>query len=538
MQTVRVALVAVCGVVLAGSLGTTAGYAWYLRSDGYRLACAVALSESLGLPSDIGGVEPRSRRARQFNDIVVWLPERRDEAFMCRQALLVRTPTEEDRGAYELHLTEGACEISTRTWLRHDYRGVVESGLRPGFAPGGPRRVRFHKMHLLFERGDFHLRLGEAAGDVSFDLPVSGSPELGQAHVLCRVLNGFTCDEPVFLRTRFSPRAGGIRIDRLELRVPRLPVRMLNSSSAAERPIARAHDGPSTGEGPEDPAPALRSGEFGGELTYEEHDGGRRLVLAGRCYNLDLAECTAGLLKRPWRGRCPEIELHELRLENGVPARLAFRGLLSDLSLGEVLSTWSIDAAGGRATLRVGEAELSERGIGRLVASGECTGVALEPLTARFGRGRMSGTLRIVIDDLVIENNRIERFDGLVKVEDSRERPNWIEGTLLREIVRQTLKVTLPEMLPERIEYTRLGVRLQVRDEELYVFGTHGAGEKVILTVRLFERDLPLLFEPARPFDLSGWLDGLRSRAAEQIRLRLPPRPPASGPADDSLAGG
>lgn len=525
MQTVRVALVAACGVVLVGSLSATAGYAWYLRSDLYRAACAAALSERLGLPSDIGGVAPRSRSARQFNDITVWLPERRDEAFFCRRALLVGTPSEADPGAYELHLTEGACEISTRTWLRRDYRGMVESGLRPGFAPGGPRRVRFNRMNLLFERGDFHLSLGEAAGDVSFE-----SAELGRAHVLCRRLNDYACDEPVFLRTRFSPHAGGIRIDRLELRVPRLPVRHLNAGPAAEPRGARAAGGTAPRDGPESSGAGLRSGEFSGELTYEEHDAGRRLVLAGRCFDLDLAECTSGILNPPWSGRCPEIELRELRFESGVPVRLAFRGVLSDLSLNEVLETWSIQAAGGRAALRIGEAELSERGIDRLVASGECAGVAIESLTARLGRGRMSGTLRIVIDDLVIENNRLQRFDGLVKVEDAVGQPNWVEGTLLREIVRQTLKVNLPEVLPERIEYTRLGVRLQVRDEELCVFGTHGPGEKVILTVRLFERDVPLLFEPSRSFDLSDWLDGLRSRAAEQIRLRLPPRAPATGP--------
>lgn len=531
MQTVRVGLAAACGVVLIGSLGATAGYAWYLRSDRYRLACAAALSQSLGLPSDIGAVVPRSRRARQFNDITIWLRERRDEVFMCRRALLVQTPGRENPGAYEIHLTRGTCEISSRTWLREDYRGVVESGLRPGFAPGGPRRVRFNQMNLLFERGDFHLSLGQAAGDVSFD-----SPELGRAHLLCRTLNGHPCDEPVFLQARFSPRAGGIRIDRLELRVPRLPLHILNDAAVrtgSVSPLPRATPGNETSSTL--PLP-LRSGEFSGELTYEEHDGGQRLVLAGRCFDLDLAQCTPLWLKRPWSGRCPELELHELCVENGAPVRLAFRGVLSDLSLSEVLQTWSIDAAGGRATLRIGEAELSERGIDRLVASGECTGVAIESLTARLGHGRMSGTLRIVIDDLVIENNRLMRFDALLKVEDAGAQPNWIEAGLLREIVRQTLKVNLPDILPERIEYTQLGVRLQVRDEELYVFGTHGPGRKVILTARLFERDVPLLFEPDSPFDLSGWLDGLRNRATEQLHLRLPRRAPASGPAGQEPA--
>ncbi len=527
MQIVRVALAAACGLALVGSLGVTAGYGWYLRSDRYRRACATALSESLGLPSEIGAVVPRSRHARQFNDITVWLPERRDEVFICRQALLVQPAGREDPGAYDIHLSQGVCEISTRTWLREDYRGVVESGLRPGFAPGGPRRVRFSQMHLLFERGDFRLSLEQAAGEVSFD-----SPESGQAHALCRTFNGHSCDEPVFLQMRFSPRSGGIRIDRLELRVPRLPLHILNSAAARAGPASwTPRAAPGGRNGGEAAFLLPRNGEFSGELTYEEQHGGQHLVLAGRCFDLDLAECTAGWLERPWSGRCPELELHELRIENGVPVRLAFRGVLSDLSLSEVLQTWSIEAPGGKVTLRVGQAELSERGIDRLVASGECVGAALEPLTARLGLGRMSGTLRIVIDDLVIQNNRLLRFDGLVKVEDALAPPNWIEAALLREIVRRTLKVNLPDVLPERIEYTRLGARLQIRDEELYVFGTHGPGGKALLTVRLFEREVPMLFEPDSPFDLSGWLDGLRSRAAGQLRRALPAHAPASVPA-------
>jgi hypothetical protein len=528
MQIVRVALAAACGLLLVGSLGLAAGYGWYLRSDRYRAACASALSASLGLPSEIGAVVPRSRRARQFNDITVWLPDRRDEVFMCRQALLVQTPGRGDPGAYEIHLSQGTCEISTRTWLREDYRGMMESALRPGFAPGGPRRVRFSQMHLLFERGDFRLSLEQAAGEVSFD-----SSESGQAHALCRTFNGHSCDEPVFLQTRFSPRSGGIRIDRLELRVPRMPLHILNGNRAATQaePASRTpRTAPGGRNGNGAALPRLRNGEFSGELKYEEHETGQRLVLAGRCFDLDLAECTAGWLERPWNGRCPELDLLELRIENGVPLRLAFRGVLSDLSLGEVLQTWSIEAPGGQVTLRVGQAELSERGIDRLVASGECVGAALEPLTARLGLGRMSGTLRIVIDDLVIQNNRLLRFDGLVKVEDALTPPNWIEAAMLREIVRRTLRVNLPDVLPERIEYTRLGARLQIRDEELYVFGTHGPGGKTLLTVRLFEREVPLLFEPDSPFDLRGWLDGLRSRAAGQLRLQPSP-PPASAPA-------
>ena len=73
-------------------------------------------------------------------------------------------------------------------------------------------------------------------------------------------------------------------------------------------------------------------------------------------------------------------------------------------------------------------------------------------------------------------------------------------------------------------------VKLEVRDEVLYIFGTHGPRETTILTARLFDRDLPLVFEPRRSFDLRPWLDDLRARAAAQLEQALPTPPEQDQP--------
>ncbi len=120
-------------------------------------------------------------------------------------------------------------------------------------------------------------------------------------------------------------------------------------------------------------------------------------------------------------------------------------------------------------------------------------------------------------------------------VDDALEQPNWIEGKLLRELISRTLKVDLPDVLPERIEYTQLGVKLDVRDEVLHVFGTHGPREKTILSVWLWDREIPLIREPERAFDLSGWFDELRAQAAERLQRRLRSLPPPpDAPADQN----
>ena len=145
----------------------------------------------------------------------------------------------------------------------------------------------------------------------------------------------------------------------------------------------------------------------------------------------------------------------------------------------------------------------------------------------------MTGNLRIVIDDLTIENNQLKSLDASMIVDDAVQQPNWIEGKLLRELISRTLKVELPDVLPERIEYTQLGVKLDVRDEVLHVFGTHGPREKTILTVRLAELEMPLIREPERSFDLSGWFDELRAQAAERLQRRLRSLPPAGDTPDE-----
>ncbi len=479
--------------VTLGGMGVTGGMAWYLRSAHYRTKCAAALSDALGLPCSIGRVVPRTRWAREFRDIVVWLPNRRGRALSCRSAVVTTEPTAADREAYTIRLVGGTCEISTRTWLREDYRGVFESGLRPGFAPGGPRRVVFSEMNVAFVRDRFRLELADAAGSVDFV-----DAQHGEARILCQRFNGEPMDHPVLFTARFSPHDAGIRIDRFEATLPEMPVAVTRLEAL-------------TGA-------ALRHGRFAGRFEYGETDTARTLVIRGKCAGLDLAECTTGLVVPPWRGSCPEIRLDELRIVNGRPERLRFGGVLRDVHLSDVLAGWGISGGGGRLALDVGVADLTPGGVARFVASGELRSVALDALTRSLGWGLMTGTLNATISDLTIEDDHVRSGDLELRVADADNPPNWIEGRLLRELARRLLKLDLPAFLPARIEFSRFGVRLELRDEVLYVFGTHGERDRTILTVRLFGGDFALIHEPRRSFDLRPWFDALRARLRARAR--------------------
>lgn len=502
MRTPRAIALFVLTTLSLGSLLTTGGYAWYLRSARYRDSCAARLGTHLGLPADIGRVTPRSHRAREFDDVRVWLPQRRGQAAFCERAIVVRTPQPEDPEAYELDLRGGKCEISTRTWLHEDYRIVLESGLHPGFDPSGPRRVIFSGMDLTFERNRFRAVLHAARGIVVFD-----QPNIGRATATCDQFNGYSSQEPVVLAAEFSPQSQGIRLDRVELEVPRLPIAIVGLRDLAGLD--------------------LRSGAFSGHLEYRESDHRREMTVNGRAFQIELAECTEKLLVQPWHGLAQEIELEELTLVNERPERLRFRSVFTDAVLGDVLAPWGLAEIGGKLVLRVHAADLSQAGIDHFVASGRCDGLSLERVSQGLGWGQMSGTARVVIDDLTIDRNHLTALDAQIIVEPNNGQPRWIERNLVSELLRRTIGVPLPSFLPERVDYAQLGVRLEVRDEVLYVFGTHGPREKAILSINVGGQEVPVLFEPENSFDLRNQMNETRARLAAYINERLQTLTPA-----------
>lgn len=491
-RTIALGLLA---VLTGGSLLTTGGYAWYLRSAWYRERCADILSARLGLPAAIGRVVPRSRQAREFQAVRVGLPSYRGEAAFCERAILTHTPTANDPDAFELDLRGGRCEISTRTWLEEDYRDVLESGLRLGFDPLGPQRVVFRGMDVTFDRERFRFTMDDASGVVLFD-----GPHVGRAALTCQRLNGYAAEQPVTLLAEFSPQANGIRLDRVEIAVPELPIAIAGIDELI-------------GWG-------IRSGTFHGHLVYREAETGRSLTLSGKAFRVRLAECTAALLEQPWGGTAPELELLELTLEDGVPAQVRLRGVFTEVVLGDILDPWGLGELGGRLALDVQVAELSVTGIERLVISARCEDLALDALAAALGRGQMTGRARLVIDDLTIADNRVASLDAELHAVPAAGEATWIDRALLSEIVQRAWGVRLPEFLPERFRYTRLGLRLEVRDELLYVLGSHGPRQKVVLSIDVAGQEIPVVVEPPGPLSLTPWLDTVRARVAAEVAAR------------------
>lgn len=528
MARSRLLALLVLAVVTWGSLAYTGGYAGYLHSATYRNRCAGKLSASLGLPAEIGRVVARSWRAQEFRDVTVWLPQRRDRAAVCRRAIVHEAPHKGDPGAWWLELVGGDVEISTRTWLREDYRAVLASGLRPGFDPNGPRKVLFRGINLRVRRDDFAARLEEASGHVLFD-----DPRHGQALVTSQSFNGHVTTAPVALQGVFSPAGSGVQVDEITLVTPLLPVSTLGLAKAAGLP--------------------LEHGLFRGRVGYREQPEGKALELSGSLFDARLDELTAAWLPRPWHGVVPEVAVEQLRVVNGRPVALSFHGYLRDVHVSDVLAAWGLRDVGGRLDLSVHAADLSEQGVLRVTAAGTCTDVNLEPLSKAMGWGQVAGTVRAQIDDLGIRANELTALTARLDVEPPAApgATGYVEGRLIAEVARQA-GLRIPEFLlkrlPERIEYRALGVRLEVHDEVLNIFGTHGPEEKTILTVRFAGQDWALINEPGQAFDLRPWLDQARAQLQAALSRPLPDLaepslweklgPPPQWPPDSAPAGG
>jgi hypothetical protein len=500
MRVGRILALGLLAIGLAASLLATGGYAVYLRSAAYRESCAAMLSARLGLPSAIGQVVPRSRTAREFRGIRVWLPERRGLAAMFDSAVLTRRPRADDPEAYDLDLVGGTLELSARTWLHSDYRSVLESGLRPGFAPDGPHRVTFRALHVTFELDGLRAALHDASGQVDF----IGADE-GHASVVCYTFNEHQSVRPVTLRADFSPRTTGVQLDNVEIVVPVLPIAVLKLGE-----LVGVH---------------VRTGVFSGRLAYSEVGGNEVLTLVGGLRDLHLGELTEGILPTPWSGRATELQLDELIVQRRRVERARFHGRLEDVQLGDLLAPWGLGDAGGALRINIREAELSPRGIERLILTAQCDALALESLSRAVGWGRVTGTARLAVTDLTIVQNRLESLNAEFRTLPPAEgaAPNAIDMSVLNEAVRRAFGFALPAFLPPRVEYTDFGVRLEARDELLNVFGTHGPGGKIILTAQVGGQALPLVPEPVQPIDLKPQLDILRTQLAAQL---APPWPP------------
>ena len=135
------------------------------------------------------------------------------------------------------------------------------------------------------------------------------------------------------------------------------------------------------------------------------------------------------------------------------------------------------------------------------------------------GRGTLTGNLDVDIHSLVIVDDRLHRAEIELNAVPPQGSPGTIDKTLLQWVTREILGLNLAPILPSSIEYSKLGMRLIIDDERLRLRGTHGVDGKTLLTIRLFSRDVPVIREFDRTYQLGPIVDKVR-RQLEQYEIQ------------------
>jgi hypothetical protein len=476
-------------IVVGGTLAATLTYGLYLRSDLHAAATSAALSKFFGLPAEVGSVVPLDLHSRLLRDVTIWLPDKREQVFYGQENVWQPKRGSEPPG-YELRVQGGEFVIDSDKWGADDYRLVLESGLGHDFAALRLRRVELLDWDVTWRAGGFRLSTREANGTV-----ILQEDGVGQASLVTRWLNEHHAGAPIHIYARFQPQEG-VQIEQVTLDVPRISLQALGlEKMLGTKPT---------------------QGDFLGKVAYREEGGSESVELSGLVDGVQLEDLSGLLPNVNLRGRV-SVQIDEGLIRDGRLQRLRFRGRIDDVELAPLATIAGLPDAGGRATLFVHQGEILDESISWLSLSGRIDGISLESLSPLIGRGRITGSLRVEVPRLVLVNDHIDSAELRITAEPPAGGMGLISRELLSEITKRLAGLTLPEFLPPDVEYAELGARVVVEGDTFRVLGTHGPRNTTLMTVRILGKDVGVLFQPARNYDLQPILDWLRQQA-EQVK--------------------
>lgn len=502
MQPHRKIILALTLLLVGGSLSFTTAYGLRLRSDSYRQEVEADLSSFFNLPSEIGRIRGRTFSSRSFEDVTVHLPDRRDRVFSCKTAIWHEV-TEDGKEVHNLDLLDGVLILGSDRWQRSDYRQLIKSGLDQDYDELNLSKVTLSRFEVGFERGSFSLLCGRVSGTIDM-----GTGDEGVAHLNAYELNGFSIGEGVRIHARFSPK-NGIEVSELTLTVPEVPLASTGIGSALKTEITR--------------------GRFAGRIQYLNPEGSEKpeVWISGDLLNADLSELTCGIPMGPFEGEF-SVNVDRARLSDSVITHFHGRGMINGLSFSSFAPLLGLPSLSGSASLNLDVIDIALGHVNRLRLDGSARGLALQQLLQRWGEGSASGMLAIRINNLDIVNDDIKSADIEITVVPPEGRPGTIDRTLLLGLAKRVLDFTWPSaipqsLLPEQLEYTQIGARLLVRDNQLRILGMHGNHGDTILTLKVFGRDFGLVKEQPQTINLKPYLADLleRIRGYDPDRVRL-----------------
>jgi len=156
--------------------------------------------------------------------------------------------------------------------------------------------------------------------------------------------------------------------------------------------------------------------------------------------------------------------------------------------------------------------------INRLRLEGIVTDLVLEEWLQLLGHGSATGRLIIRVNNLDIVDDRIRSADIEINALPPPDAPGTIDRDLLLEAAEKAFDFSWPpslprELLPEKVEYAQLGMRLLIRDNLLRVLGTHGSDGDTILTIKVLGAPIGVVKEQPETIDLGPFIESLLAGA-------------------------
>jgi hypothetical protein len=473
---------------VSAMLWGTGGYAAYFRTNYYRHKIEARLTGFFQLPVEIGRVEPNTLNSRVFRDVSIWLPNRRDRVFFCPAATWREGGRRATPDLY-LDLAGGTLTIGTEFWLPEDYRHVLRSAFTENLARVNLRQVLLRGVDLVWPKGTTRIAAQDVTGEIAFH-----QNHRGDATFVSRSLNGYRVSQPIHIYARVCPQEADF-LPEVQLTVPKLPISVLHLDHVVGLPI--------------------RTGSFDGKITYHQFAGSEDVRLAGQADGLDLRELTQHAPFGPVAGRLT------LRIEDAEVAALPhpalrsvrFNGRIEGLDFGPLAKRAGYPEIAGRADLMVYQAHIEGRRVQEFSAGGRIEAVPLDRITRRLGYGEIHGELSIRLNALRILDGQIATLDADLDATPPKGRLGTIDRKLLLETFKELVGLSVPEqLLPERIEYARMGAKVLVSDGRLRLLGLVGPNRQAMILLRLLGQEIPVP-APTETFSVQSLIDRMQASA-------------------------
>ena len=462
----------------------------YLRSDRYRHAMERRLGERLGLRLETDRIDITSIRGRRLIGARAYLPESNMQVFEAGRTDWAMADEGSHR-LYTLTLADGWLLAGEGRWRRPDYERMLASGFGHDFSSLRIGRIVVRDVDLRFAGDGLRIDVGRCAGGIELRDDGGGEGELTSS-----MLNGWTVRPPLTVRVRFDPSlSGNPRFRSAALETPSIPLVALLDGAAR-----RDDSGAS-------------SGTFTGSIGYDSGDGAARLTAAGRIERGDLTLLNDMFPSRRWTGLI-DVELERVALVDRRLADLVLHGYVEGLEVSGLLRPGAPRRL-GYVDARIEELRVLDERIESFRGGLSIDDVSLADVSELFDAGGVAGTCTIEISKLVIRDDVIVEVDATLDVTAPADQPGFVDRELVGSLSKAWIGVNPAALLPERLEYSRLGVRIRVRDGELRLLGSHGVDGKTILTARVWGRDVELLREPAFGLPVPDVVGVLRDRAGD-----------------------